>query len=316
MDILSRILKAETRIRPYILKTPLVRSIYLSKLCGGNVYLKMESEQYTGSFKARGSLNKLMAITEKDKKQFAITASTGNHGLGFARGLKILNMEGKIVLPENASASKIEALKAYGSELEFYGQDSYEAEMYAKRQAQKNGYTWVSPYNDEDVIGGQGTIAIEISSQLPRIDNVFVTIGGGGLVSGIATYLKKVNPEIHIIGCQPENSPEMYLSVKAGKYQTYEKKETLSDGSAGGFENDSITFDICRKLIDDYYLISEDEIKEAIRLMIQQHGKLIEGAAGVAVAGFLKGSKRFHNQNTVIVVCGSNISVSTLKNIL
>ncbi len=180
MDILSNILQAERRIRPYILKTPLIYSNYLSKLSKGNVYLKLESEQITGSFKARGSLNKLMAIAENNKNQFVITASTGNHGLGFARALKLLNMNGRIVLPDNAAASKIEALKSFGAEIEFYGQDSYEAEMYAKRQAHKNNYVWVSPYNDEEVIGGQGTIAMEIASQLSRIDNVLVTIGGGG----------------------------------------------------------------------------------------------------------------------------------------
>lgn len=316
MDILSKILQAERRIRPYILKTPLIRSNYLSKLSKGNVYLKLESEQVTGSFKARGSLNKLMAVAESDKNQFVITASTGNHGLGFARALKILEMNGRIVLPENAAASKVDALKSYGAEIEFYGQDSYEAEMFAKRQAQSNNFVWVSPYNDEEIIGGQGTIAMEMTSQLSRIDNVLITIGGGGLISGIASYIKTVSPGTNVIGCQPENSPEMYLSVKAGKHQTYEKKETLSDGSAGGFEEDSITFDICKELVDDYYLISEEEIKEAIRLMIQQHGKLVEGAAGVAIGGFLKGMNRFHNQNTVIVVCGSNISTETLKKVL
>lgn len=316
MELLSEILKAELRIRQYVLKTPLLRSNYLSSLSGGNVYLKMESEQYTGSFKARGSMNKLLSIAEKNPEQHAITASTGNHGLGFARALKILNMKGRIVLPQNASSAKVEALKSYNANLEFYGKDSYEAEMYAKAKAKEEGLIWISPYNDKQVIGGQGTIATELTSQLYKIDNVLATVGGGGLISGIAKYMKILSPHTHIIGCQPENSPEMYLSVKAGKPQTFNSKETLSDGSAGGFEEDSITFDICRRLVDDYLLVNEKEIGAAIRMMLQYQGKLIEGAAGVAVAAFVQGIERFRDQNTVIIICGGNISPETLKTIL
>jgi len=316
MDILAEILKAEIRIRSQILKTPLLYSNYLSSLSGGDVYLKLESEQVTGSFKARGSLNKLMWLKESGIDKIAITASTGNHGLGFARALRLLNMEGKIVLPHNAVSSKVDALKSYGAELLFHGDDCFDSEMFAKDYARKHDMVWVSPYNDPQVIGGQGTIAIEAASQVQDIDNVFATVGGGGMISGIATYLDKVSPKTKIYGCQPERSPEMALSVQTGTHQTVEQKETLSDGSAGGFEEDSITFGICNNLIDEFILVSEDEIKSGIRTMLTKHGKLVEGAAGVAIAAFMLKIEHLKNQTSVIVICGSNISIDKLKSIL
>lgn len=316
MDILAEILKAEHRIRSHIYKTPLLYSNYLSALCDGDVYLKLESEQITGSFKARGSLNKLMAIKESGLHKKCITASTGNHGLGFARALNILQMDGLIVLPQNAVSTKVDALKSYDVDLLFHGDDCFVSEMFAKKYAEEHDMIWVSPYNDEQVIGGQGTIAIETVSQTDHIDNIFVTVGGGGMMSGIATYFDKVSPDTKIYGCQPANSPEMALSIKRGKYQTVEPKETLSDGSAGGFEEDSITFNICRNLVNDFFLVSEEEIKTGIRTILEKHSKLVEGAAGVAVAAFLQNIDKFKHQKSVIVICGSNISPAKLKSIL
>jgi len=316
MDILAEILKAEHRIRTHIYKTPLLHSNYLSSLCNGDVYLKLESEQITGSFKARGSLNKLASLKESGNKKVAITASTGNHGLGFARALRLLDMEGMIVLPHNAVSSKVDALKSYGVEILFHGDDCFDSEMYAKKYAEEHDMAWVSPYNDPQVIGGQGTIAMEIASQISGIDNMFVTVGGGGLMSGMATYLKTVSPETQIWGCQPANSPEMALSIQSGKYQTVEPQETLSDGSAGGFEEDSITYDICKHLVDDFFLVSEDEIKRGIKTILTKHSKLIEGAAGVAVASFMQNVEQFKNQRSIIVICGANISSEKLKSIL
>lgn len=277
----------------------------------------MESEQYTGSFKARGSLNKLMWLRETNENFFPITASTGNHGLGFARALDLLGIEGRVYLPETAVESKIEAIKTYEVELVFYGDDPYKTEMHAKKLAGKNRkWIYVSPYNDPQVIGGQGTIGIEILEDLNAPDNLLVTVGGGGLISGIATYIKRHLPDIRIVGCQPENSPEMCVSVRAGSYKEIESKPTLSDGSAGGFERDSITFDICKNLADEFILVSEDEIKNAIRFMADKHKKLVEGAAAVAVASFIKEADRYSGQKTVIVICGGNISYEDLKLIL
>ncbi|MGK7368939.1 MAG: threonine/serine dehydratase [Candidatus Halalkalibacterium sp. M3_1C_030] len=316
MKLTAQIQDAHRRIKDNILNTPLLHSRWLSNVCNGTVYLKMESEQYTGSFKARGSLNKLMWIKENDFKQMPVTASTGNHGLGFARALDLLNMKGKVFLPKGADSSKVEAIQSYGADLEFYGNDPYTTEMHTRKLAKVNDWIYVSPYNDEQIIAGQGTIGIEILDKIGKPDNILATVGGGGLISGIGSIVKEKHPQAKIIGCQPENSPEMSVSVRAGEYKDVESKPTLSDGSAGGFEKDAITFELCKKLVDDFILVSEENIEECMRLMIEKHHKLVEGSAAVAVAGPLLEPERFAGQTTVIVICGANISLETLKKVL
>lgn len=316
MDLLQEIEHAWGRVSGDILHTPLLHSNWLSDHCKGNVYLKLESEQVTGSFKARGSLNKLKWIQEQQLDALPVTASTGNHGLGFARACDLLGIQGKVFLPHNAVASKVEAIRGYEVDVEFHGNDPYTTEIHARKTAEQHGWIYVSPYNDPQVIAGQGTIGIEILDELPNPDNILATVGGGGLISGIGTYVNEESPQTSIIGCQPENSPEMSVSVRAGEYKEIESQPTLSDGSAGGFERDSITFELCKKLVDDFILITEDEIAGAIRSTINHHSKLVEGAAGVAIASLLKHPQRFAGQTTVIVVCGANISTEKLQSIL
>jgi len=317
MDIFQEVISARQRIEAHILKTPLLYSNYLSRQVGGRVYLKMESEQHTGSFKARGALNKLVWLNRQDNHAPIITASTGNHGLGVARALKITGREGRIVIPENTVAAKVEALESYGADLEKHGADCFVSEVYARRRAGEEGWTYISPYNDPQVIGGQGTVAIEIAEQLPeRVDNVFVTVGGGGLIAGIGSYLKTVHPEAKVLGCQPANSPEMALSVRTGQYTTVEPLETLSDASAGAFEEDSITYPVCRQVVDEFFLIPEATIAEQIRLLLARERKLVEGSAAVAVAALLQDPGRWHDQTSVVVICGGNISVDKLRSVL
>lgn len=316
MDLFDEITGARKRIQDDILRTPLLYSNWLSDYCDGDVYLKMESEQVTGSFKARGSLNKLKWIIEQQLKAKPVTASTGNHGLGFARACDLLNIKGKVFLPHNAVSSKVESIRAYDVELEFVGNDPFTTETHARQTAEEEGWIYVSPYNDPQIIAGQGTIGVEILEQIPNPDNILATVGGGGLISGIASYVNKKSPDTNIIGCQPQNSPEMSVSVRADEYREVESKPTLSDGSAGGFEPDSITFDLCKKLVDDFVLISEDEIADSIRSMIRQHSKLIEGSAGVAIASLLKYPEQYAGQTSVIVVCGANISMDKLQSVL
>ena len=317
MDLFQEILNAKQRIEAFILKTPLLYSDYLSRQVGGKVYLKMESEQHTGSFKARGSLNKLVWLDQQGIHDPVITASTGNHGMGVARALQLMNRDGQIVIPENAATTKLEALRSYGAELEQYGSDCFISETYARNKAEKENKVYISPYNDPQIIGGQGTIGMEIAEQTPgSIDNVFVTVGGGGLISGIGTYLKTIHPKINIIGCQPERSPEMALSVQRNEYTTVEARETLSDASAGAFEVDSITYEVCKQVIDDFILISEPDIADGIRLMLAKERKLVEGSAAVAVQALLKEPQRWEGQTSVIVICGGNISADKLKKVL
>lgn len=317
MDILEEIQDARRRIEKDTLRTPLLLSHHLSERVGGRVYLKLESEQHTGSFKARGALNKLAWLEEQGNRRFVITASTGNHGLGVARALRVLGREGRIVIPETTVTAKAEALRGYGADVERHGSDGFEAEVYARRRAEEEGWEYVSPYNDPQVIGGQGTIAMEILGQLEgSLDNVFVTVGGGGLVSGIGIWLKAEPPGVRVIGCQPERSPEMALSVRSGRYTTVESRETLSDGSAGAFEERSITFDLCRRVVDEFLLTSEEEIADALRLVLARERKLVEGSAAVAVAALLQQPGRWRDQTSVVVLCGGNISTDKLRAIL
>ena len=316
MNIKDEVLQAEKRTKKYIRETPLEYSPFLSRICNCNVYMKLESEQLTGSFKIRGAMNKLLSLSEVQRQKGVVTASTGNHALAVAYGLQKLNIQGDIYLPENAAKSKIEALKYYNAPVKFYGTDCVEAEIHARNESEENDLVFVSPYNDPQIIGGQGTIGIEILKQLPITTSIFVPVGGGGLISGIAGYMKSSTPEIKIFGCLPTASPVMAESIKAGKIIEMKIEETLSDATAGGIEPGAITFDLCKKYVDDYFLVTEKEIKKAISLILEKHHKVFEGASASTVAALLKNKEKFEAENVVLVISGSNISVEKLKDIL
>jgi len=284
-------------------------------LNGGKVYLKLESEQYTGSFKARGALNRILAASAAEKKRGFITASTGNHAQGFANALSITGDKGTIYLPENADKSKIEALSNYDVSLKYFGTGCLETELKAKQISTELGATWVSPYNDVKIIAGQGTLAAEVTHILSP-DVVMACIGGGGLMSGVSTWFKNHSPDVQVIGCLPENSPEMYHSVKENRIVEMEPRDTLSDGSAGGLEPGAITFDICKENVDDFCLVSEERIADAIKFMVHKHHKIIEGAAGVTIASFKKMAGQLEGKTVVLVVCGCNISTEKLAQII
>lgn len=268
-------------------------------------------------------MNKVLSLLETQRSSglgtnpnppIVITASTGNHGLGIARALNITGRAGKIYIPEHASPAKVSALQQYAVELLTHGKDSLETELYAKKLAREEDATWISPYNDPDIIAGQGTVGIELTRQLQNIGAIYVTIGGGGLISGVATWFAEHSPQTEIVGCLPENSPEMKLSVEAGHIvQLAESIPTLSDGSAGGMEEGSITFPMCQQLVKRYILVSEDDIKEAIRATYALHGERIEGAAGVAVAAMIKDALTYQGQRVVAIVCGGNIDENKFR---
>ncbi len=310
------ILNAEERIRGHIRETPAEHSIFLSQLGSGSVYLKCENLQLTGSFKLRGAVNKILSLSEEEKKRGLMTASSGNHGAAFSWALQKFGLKGSIVLPEITAQTKIDSLLLYSADIIKHGDDCIEAERFGRQTAKKHGLTYIPPYNDPQIIGGQGTIGIELARQVPDADCVLVPVGGGGLISGIAGYLKSQNENIEVIGCQPENSAVMYASIKAGRILDMESAPTISDGSAGGIEQDSITFPICQELVDDFILLTEDEIVSAIKLILEKHYLLIEGAAALSVAAFLKQPDRFQGKNVVLILSGSKISLDTLRHIL
>jgi len=316
LGVHQEVLEAQERLRTSIRETPLEFSLVLSQLSRGDVFLKCENLQITGSFKLRGAANKLLSLSDEERGRGILTASSGNHGAAVAYLLQKLNMSGTIFLPENASSVKIEMLNLYGADIQLVGSDCIQAEMDAKHRAERNGHVYISPYNDVKVIGGQGTVAVEIVRQSKRIDAVLVPVGAGGLISGIGGYLKTMRPEIKIIGCQPENSAVMAESIKAGRILDIPSQPTLSDGTAGGVEQGALTFGICKEVVDDFILVSEEEIGEALRLVIQNHHMLIEGAAALSVAGFIKEIERFKGQTVVLVLSGAKLSLSQLKTIL
>jgi len=308
--------KAEKRIRKYIRETPLVYSPFLSQQSGCEVYLKFESAQITGSFKLRGALNKILSLSKKERKTILVTASSGNHGAAFAYTIKKFGLKGMIYLPGYTTKAKIDALKYYDVVLKFFGTDCVKTEEHARSEAEKNDLLYIPPYNDLKIIAGHGTIGIELMKQIDKIDTVFIPVGGGGLISGIIGYLKPMDEKIKIIGCQPLNSPVMYKSVRVGKIIEMVSKPTLSDGSAGGIEKGSITFDICKKYVDDFVLVSEQEIKEAMRLIIEKHFSLVEGAGALSVAAFLQQKEIYKRKTVVLVLSGSKIALDQLKEVI
>ncbi|MBN1163036.1 MAG: threonine/serine dehydratase [Candidatus Krumholzibacteriota bacterium] len=315
MDVFQEVGEAEKRIRPYIRETILERSRFYSQAGRAEVHLKLENLQYTGSFKARGAINKILSLTPAERSRGLVTASTGNHGAAVARSLEILSLNGIIFMPEKVPPSKLRMMERYGAEVRFRGRDAVEAEIQARRFAAERGWVYISPYNDPRIIGGQGTVGYELHHQLERIDAVFVSLGGGGLISGIAGYLKSVQPRARIIGCSPQNSPVMIESIKAGRIIQMDSLPTLSDGTAGGVEEGAITFELCRDLVDRYVALTEAEIGESLAEFIDTHHMLIEGAAAVAVAGYKKLKNDYAGRNVVIVICGANIGLEELQSL-
>jgi threonine dehydratase len=316
LDVHKAGLEAERRIREHIRETPAEPSAYLSQIGHSNVHLKLENWQITGSFKLRGAVNKFLSLGYDEKKQGLVTASSGNHGNAFAHVLRRFGAKGTIYLPENASPAKVEALASYGVDLELYGDDCVRAELFAKKMAEERNQVYVSPYNDPEIVGGQATVGVELARQLDDIDVVFVPVGGGGLISGVAGFLKSVHPGVKIIGCQPENSRVMFESIRAGELLDLGSLPSLSDGTAGGIEAGSITFDICRTFVDDFVLVSEEEIASALKLLLEKHHMLVEGSAALSVAAFLKNIERFEGKSVVLVLSGCKISLDSLRQVL
>ncbi|XP_068694097.1 L-threonine ammonia-lyase-like [Montipora foliosa] len=314
------ILRAADRIKQYIRRTPLEYSHWLSEVGNARVYVKLENEQITGSFKLRGAFNKLLSLKESKDEVFltkgVIAASSGNHGAATAYASSKVGVPVTIYVPQTTSSAKVKAVKQFGGCLKYHGKDCVETEVKARADSEDDGLHFVSPYNDRVVVAGQGTIGVEVFQDLPEVDAVFVAVGGGGLIGGIAAYLKSVKPSVKMIGCQPAQSAVMSASVKAGKILDLVSGETLSDGTAGGVEENSVTFNLCKSLVDEWILVTEEEISKAVYHFIENHHKIIEGAAGVALAAYLREKERFWGQNVVIISCGGNISMEKLKEII
>lgn len=305
--LFDAIQEAHQALRPQVRVTPLEYSPLLSQHSGCEIYLKCEHLQHTGSFKFRGASNKLRLLTDEQRQRGVITASTGNHGQAMALAGKLAGVKATIYAPEQAAAIKLEVIRALGGEVELIPGDALNAELAADSAAQQQGKIYISPYNDRQIIAGQGTCGMEMIEQQPDLDAIFVAVGGGGLISGIATVLKKLSDKTQIIGCWPANATSMYTSLENGQIQEVAEQETLSDGTAGGVEPGAITFALCQQLIDQKMLVSEQEIKDAMRLIARTDRWMIEGAAGVALAAALKQAPLWQGKKVAVVLCGKNI---------
>tara|TARA_Y100001934_G_C12235739_1_gene717663 strand:+ start:248 stop:1204 length:957 start_codon:yes stop_codon:yes gene_type:complete len=316
LNLETKVLKAAQRIEPHIRETYFERSKAFSELLDGNVWFKLEDMQYTGSFKARGAMNKLLTLVDSDKSNGVITASTGNHGAGVAFAAKKINLDCTIYVPEGASEAKIANMNKYDANIVVHGIDSVEAEKKAREISNIHKMTYIPPYNDIDVIAGQGTIGFEIEKQSEELNSIIIAVGGGGLISGIASYLKSIWPNINIIGCSPKNSAVMLRSIDAGHIVNIDSESTLSDGTGGGVESESITFPLCCELIDEKVLLTEEEIKNGMISYIKNEQRLLEGSAGLAVAALIKKQKELRGQKIGVIICGGNISIETIRQVL
>jgi threonine dehydratase len=308
------IIAAAQRISPYIRETPLEETRELAPETPA--LLKLEHLQRTGSFKFRGASNKIAMLSTEQASAGVVTASNGNHGLGVAAAAQARGIAAEVFVSTHVSPAKARRIAALGARIRQAGDDPLTAELAARRAADESGRVFISPYNDRDVMAGQGTIAVEMHRQNPAIDAVFVAVGGGGLIGGIGSYYKSVSPQTEIVGCWPENSPVMWECLRAGRIVDVPEKPTLSESTAGGLEPGSVTFDVCLSVIDRSVLVSEDEILSAMRLVLETEHWVIEGAAAVAVAAFRKEAPRLQGKTAAIVICGRNLSPEAMRRLV
>ena len=313
MLTLDKVYQASYVLKDVIRKTPLTPSPKLSSRC--NLYLKAENLQVTGSFKVRGAGYMISQLSEEEKARGVIACSAGNHAQGVALASAKYGIKATICLPDGAPISKVEATKSYGADVVMVPGVYDDAYRRALELRDEKGYTFVHPFDDENVIAGQATIGLEILKERDDVDAVVVPIGGGGLISGVAFAIKSLAPHIKVYGVQAAGAPSMYNSVKNGKIERLPSVSTIADGIAVK-EPGVNTFDFCSKYVDEIVTVTEDEISSAILAMIEQHKMIAEGAGAVAVAAVMFNKLPVDNKNVVCVVSGGNIDVTILSRVI
>ena len=311
---INDILKAKERIASTIRRTPLEHCAWLSSELERDVRLKLECFQVTGSFKIRGAMAKLSRLTEDERARGILTISAGNHGLAVAHCARSLSLDATIVVPRSASPAKVAAIRRYPVTLVERGANYDEAEAAAREMERSMSATFVSPYNDADVIAGQGTVALEILEDAPNIDAIVVPVGGGGLLAGVSVAVKANYPHIEVYGAESLSSPTMHESLRAGRIVEIKEEATIADGLAGNIEAGSITFPLVAHLADGIILVSEDSIRDAIRRVAREDHIMIEGSAAVAVAALT--DARLAGQRTAAIITGRNISLDLFAGII
>jgi threonine dehydratase len=297
---------AEEAIRPYVRETPVEPSPELSA-GAGSVWLKLESQQVTGSFKVRGALNRLLNLNESEKLGGVVACSAGNHGLGVAFASQVCGLQSTVFVPQSVDSQRRRELERFPIDLRVEGASYAHAEQKALNFAQEKAMPFISPYNDPYVIAGQGTIAIELARQLPELDIVVVAVGGGGLAAGVGAYLKAIKPHVLVVGVSPVNSAFMFDAVSGTPSEFSADLPTLSDSTAGAIQEGSITVPLCKGVVDQWILVDEDDIRSAMRYLFYEHRLVVEGAGALSVAAYVKEQDRFKDAHTALVVCGGNI---------
>ena len=290
--------------------------IYAPKICeGAQLYLKTENLQLTGSFKVRGAYYKMSCLTDEEKARGVVACSAGNHAQGVALAAQKSGIKSVICLPDGAPISKVEATKSYGAEVclvEGVYDDAYQKALALREE---KGYTFIHPFNDEDVIAGQATIALELAEQLPDLDAVLVPIGGGGLISGIAYAIKTINPKVKVYGVQAKGAPSMKNAVEHGEIEELPSVSTIADGIAVKKPGE-LTYELCSKYVDEIVTVTDDEISAAILALMEQHKLVTEGAGAVSVAAAMFNKVDLKGKKAVCVLSGGNIDVTILSRVI
>jgi len=315
--VIADIFEARRRIFSVVRRTPLKKSIDLSKRIGTNIYYKLEFLQDTCSFKVRGAANFLLHLSPDERKRGVVTYSTGNHGRATAYVARLVGSKAKVCLSNNVPNNKREEIKKVGGELVIYGKSQDEAEIRALELRDKEGLFVVPPFDNPYIIAGQGTIGLEILEDLPEVNSIIVPVSGGGLISGIATAVKYANPKCKVIGISMNRGAAMYESLKQGKPVQVEEVQTLADSLQGGILlNNKYTFNIIKEYVDDIILVTEEEIALGIAYVFLKDHYVLEGAAAVGIAALLAGKVKDIGENVVIVTTGSNIDTCQFLSII
>lgn len=310
MDV-KEVYDAKERLEGHIKKTPVV---YAPNL-GDDIYLKVEVLQDTGSFKLRGAYNKIATLSDEEAERGVVACSAGNHAQGVAKSASERGIRSVICMPYHAPLSKVKATKSYGAEVKLIKDSFDDAAAYAKKLAEEEGYTFIAPFDDEKIIAGQGTVALEILEEVKDIDIIVVPIGGGGLISGVALAAKSINPDIKIIGVQTQISPSMYESVKEGKILTVKGGSTIADGIAVKTPG-KITYELVKKYVDEIVLVTEGEISSAILTLLEENKIITEGAAASTVAALMYKKFSHKGKKVCCVLSGGNIDVTRVSKVI
>ena len=310
---IADVYRADKQLSGIVKKTRLIQSDFFSEQSGNEIYIKPENMQHTGAFKLRGAYNKISQLTAEEKSKGVITSSAGNHAQGVAFAAQKLGVKAVICMPATTPILKVEATKAYGAEVILHGDSFDDAFAYSLQLQKKHGYIYVHPFNDREVLLGQGTTALEIINELKDVDAILVPIGGGGFASGVALATKVVSPNVKVIGVEPENAACMKAALDAGKIVTLKSADTVADGCAVKTAG-TLTFEFCKKYLDEIITVNEMEIMSALLSLIEKHKLIAEGAGVLSLAALNK--LNFKNKKVVAIVSGGNIDISTLSGLI